>query len=142
MRGNRLSRAAEGNIVAKHAGYQMGRGLEFQRLGLASKLADQRFEQAKARIKMDDKRRELRNDAFNFQKRLFGDELSQRKKDMRWTIGLGLGTAGLSYFEGRRRSNELEEEKLRRSKWEKGQEEYRDKEIEIQERLMKKLETL
>lgn len=121
MRGGRLNRSAEGEIVGKHAGYQMGRGLEFQRLGLASEFANQRYEMAKTRIAQADKERGLRKEQLKFRKNIFSDEMSARRKNLRYTIGLGLGTAGLSYLEGKRRSNILEEERLRRAAADKRQ---------------------
>jgi hypothetical protein len=135
MRGGRLSSAERDRVIGQHAGYQFGRGLEFQRLGLASQMAEQRFKTAKARIAQADKERGLRKEGLKFSTRMAKDRLSQRRKDLRYTIGLGLGTAGLSIFEGRRRANLLEEERKRRA----SAEERQMKMLENQSALISKL---
>lgn len=119
--GGPLSRSAEGGIVGKHAAHQMGRGLEFQRLGLASDFAKQRYDMAKVRISQADKERGLRKDQYKFGKKMFKDQMGQRKENLRWTLGLGLGTAGLSYLEGKRQASALEKERLQRDKADKRQ---------------------
>lgn len=121
MRGGRLSRSTESAVAAGHAGHQFSRGLVFQQLGLASEFAKQRFDMAKTRIAQADKERGLRKKDLRFRKNIFEDQLDQRKQNLRYTIGLGLGTAGLSFLEGKRRASALEEERLRRNKADKRQ---------------------
>lgn len=114
MRGGTPVFGAMENVSARHAAQQAQTRETFNRLGIESKLAEQRFGMAKERIKMADKERGLSKDRLAFSKKMFGKEMDDRKSNLRWTIGLGLGTAGLGYMEGRRRANKLEEERKTR----------------------------
>jgi hypothetical protein len=139
MRGGQLSRAAEGAVVGRHAANQMSRGLAFERLGLQSRMAQQRFDMAKTRIAQADKERGLRKDDLKFRKDIFKDRMADRRSNLRWTIGLGLGTAGLSFMEGRRRSAALEAERQRRVAFETRTQEQFDKQDALMQRLASKL---
>jgi hypothetical protein len=103
--------AVEGEIGAKHAAYQMGRQMEFQRLGLQSELAKNQLDRFKDRLALDKDKLSWRRGAFN-------DELKDRRLAENIGIVTGLLGAGYSAYEGSRREKllrkqlELEEARL------------------------------
>jgi len=84
MRGQRPRTAA---LMSRLADMDIARKLAFGEIGLSRRRSDIAHRGRKA--------------ALGIQK----DQLKQRKKQLPWTIGLGLGTAGLSAYEGNRRAN-------------------------------------
>lgn len=95
-------------VVAAHAQHQLNRQLQFESLGLQSKLSKLRHELNLAILGNRDYN-------INLAKR----QLRKDKSNLNWTIGLGLGQLGFSTLEGQRRRNILKkdlEERERRWK--------------------------
>jgi hypothetical protein len=103
------------NVVGAHAQNQLGRQIQFGRLALESKLADQQFGMAKERLNQQAKSHQLSKDRFSHSKDMFGRRYDSAEENMNWQVGLGIGGLGVSYLEGNRREGILKEDKTRRA---------------------------
>lgn len=90
------NRPITSGITAAHTKYQLGRRLQFDRLGMEDKASKARFSFAKNRLR-------TRGKFLGLQE----DQIKDEAHNLDWTIGLGLGTLGFAALEGRRRSNAI-----------------------------------
>ena len=104
-------------ITAEHAGYQLGRQIGFERLSIASKLAEMQHEMAMSRAQDRSRRIGLGEKRLSFDVHKQTRRLRDAKKAERFAIISGLGGAGLSFMEGRRRKKLLSEERSDRKEF-------------------------
>jgi hypothetical protein len=107
--------AKVGGVVGAHAQNQLGRQIQFGRLALESKLADQQFGMAKEVLDQRHQSYQRNKDRFSHSKDMFGRRYDSEQENMNWQVGLGIGGLGISYLEGNRREGILKEDKARRT---------------------------
>jgi len=106
----RLARVVEGEVSGAHAGYQLGKALQFEQLGLAKRASDIEYDLAKARSAQTDARLGLQKDRMKFQKKEFKRSLRQQEHGLALTTGFGAFMMPLHAMEGRKRAAALEEQ--------------------------------
>jgi len=92
-------RSAVGQVAGRHAGYQLGRQLQFGRLAQQKQASDISHELNLARLRQTDRSLGMRE-----------KQLASEQSGLNFTLLSGLGQLGLGYYQGREK-----EKKLRKS---------------------------
>jgi hypothetical protein len=99
-----------GKLTQQHAAGQLSRQLEFGRLGLQKRASEQRFDQAEKSLDLAGRRIDLAGKGLDFRISNFEDLMKDRKRNLKFQIGLGGAGVLYSGLEGRRRAQKIEEE--------------------------------